>query len=200
VGRQLAGESFVTHKIYCYVDESGQDTHGDLFVVAVVVVAEDKDDLTQVLEMIERETGKGRVKWHKTLYARRLAYMQRILAEPELPGKCNIVLRFNSRDYFHITVETIAAALKAQPIDDYKAIVLIDALPASQATRIGNLLRQAGVPVKKVRGIQDEADAMIRLADALCGFVRAAYEEQPEMLILFERAIRQGLIKDLSQR
>jgi hypothetical protein len=187
------------HKIYCYVDESGQDTRGDLFVVALVVVAEDKERLTETLEMIERETGKGRVKWHKTLYERRLAYIQRVLTEPTVQGKCNFMMRFQSRDYFQVTVQAIMEALKAQPADDYQATVLIDALPASQAVVVGNLLRKAGVPVKKVRGIRDEADAVVRLADALCGFVRAAYEEQPEMLWLFEKAVRQGVIRNLLQ-
>jgi hypothetical protein len=80
-------------------------------------------------------------------------------------------------------------------------VVLIDALPPSQAERIGNLLRQGGVPVKKVRGVRrDENDPFIRLADALCGLVRAAYEEQPEMLVLFEKARQSGIIKDLSQQ
>ena len=31
------------HKLYCYVDESGQDTRGALFVVAAVVAAEDRE-------------------------------------------------------------------------------------------------------------------------------------------------------------
>ena len=191
----------MSQKIYCYVDESGQDTRGDLFVVAVVVVAEEKDDLANTLETIEQETGKGRVKWHKTLYQRRLAYIQRVLAEPELQGNCHFALRFQSRDYFRLTVQAVMAALKAQPIRDYKAVVLIDALPPSQAERIGNLLRQGGVPVKKVRGVRrDENDPFIRLADALCGLVRVAYEEQPEMLAVFEKARQSGVIKDLSQQ
>ena len=98
-----------------------------------------------------------------------------------------------------MTVKTVIKACQTVTVPDYKVTVLIDALPPQQTLVVGNLLRQAGVPVKKVRGVrQDENDALIRLADALCGFVRAAYEEQPEMLILFEKAIRQGFIKNLS--
>ncbi len=37
----------LTHKLFCYVDETGQDTQGRLFVVAVVVTGS------------EREEGKG---------------------------------------------------------------------------------------------------------------------------------------------
>jgi len=189
----------VTHKIYCYVDESGQDTRGDVFVVAVVVVAEDKDVLAKTLEGIERESRKLQRKWHKVTYERRLTYIQRALELPQLHDKCGFALYHQSRNYFDLTVKTIVKACQAITPKDFKATVLIDALPANQTLIVGNLLRQAGVPVKKVRGVrQDENDALIRLADALCGFVRAAYEEQPEMLFLFEKALRQGLIKDLS--
>jgi len=45
-------------KLYCYVDESGQDTRGKLFVVSVVVAAEDRGISLEQLEKIEDETGK----------------------------------------------------------------------------------------------------------------------------------------------
>lgn len=32
-------------KIYCYVDETGQDTEGDLFLVALVVTGQERDVL-----------------------------------------------------------------------------------------------------------------------------------------------------------
>jgi len=32
-------------KLYCYVDETGQDTLGELFIVAVVVSDADRDNL-----------------------------------------------------------------------------------------------------------------------------------------------------------
>ena len=49
-------------KIYCYVDETGQDTLGELFIVSVVVNSADRDALVAVLEKIERTSGKGKVK------------------------------------------------------------------------------------------------------------------------------------------
>lgn len=49
-------------KIFCYVDETGQDNLGEMFVVSVVV-PEDRDKLLEYLEEIEVKTGKGKVKW-----------------------------------------------------------------------------------------------------------------------------------------
>ncbi len=188
----------MTHKVYCYVDESGQDTRGDLFVVAVVIVDDDKDDLAQTLEVIERKSRKLQRKWHKITYDRKITYIQRVLDLPQLREKCHFAIYHQSRNYFDMTVETIVRACQTITFSEYRAIVLIDALPAKQTVSVGNRLRQSGVPVKKVRGVrQDENDPFIRLADALCGLVRAAYDEQPEMLTLYERAVRQGILKHL---
>lgn len=55
-------------RLYCYVDETGQDTRGALFIVAVVIAEEDAEHLRRVCERIERETGK-RAKWIRTRYA-----------------------------------------------------------------------------------------------------------------------------------
>lgn len=49
-------------KFYCFVDESGQDTLGKFFVIAILVVKDSKDDLTISIENIEAETGKKNVK------------------------------------------------------------------------------------------------------------------------------------------
>ncbi len=49
-------------RIDLYVDESGQDTKGKLFVVAVVAV-ENSDEFRQHCESFEKSSGKGKVKW-----------------------------------------------------------------------------------------------------------------------------------------
>jgi hypothetical protein len=41
---------------------------------------------------------------------------------------------------------------------------------------------------------------MIRLADAVCGFVRGAIEGQPVMRALLEQGLRSGVLKDLSNQ
>jgi len=185
-------------KIYCYVDETGQDTRGNLFVVSVVVTDQDRDRAIQLCEEIERETGKGKVKWIKTRYDRRLAYIRRILQEPIFRGRLHFAAYRNTRDYLWLTVVTVAQAIAALGQRMYKATVLIDGLPRSRQRWVGSHLRKMGVRVRKVRGVgKEESDALIRLADALCGFVRAAIEGQEVMRELFERGKREGFLEEL---
>ena len=70
-------------KLYCYVDESGQDTEGRFFLVAVVISGDGRDELQQRLEEIEHRTRKGRAKWHRSGFSRRLDYIRSILELPD---------------------------------------------------------------------------------------------------------------------
>jgi len=75
---------------------------------------------------------------------------------------------------------------------------LIDGLPRAHELQARQHLTRLGVHAKKVRGVKkDENDALIRLADALCGFVRGAIEGQPEMKELFDQAIKSGSVRRL---
>ena len=49
-------------KLYCYVDESGQDPQSEIFIVAVVVTGEQRDKLLQPCEQLEKVSGKRKDK------------------------------------------------------------------------------------------------------------------------------------------
>ena len=47
-------------KLYCYVDETVQDTKGKLFIVSVIVTEGEREQLARQLEEIEKNSGKGK--------------------------------------------------------------------------------------------------------------------------------------------
>jgi len=188
-------------KLYCYVDETGQDTRGKLFVVSVVLTGQERDLAIESCEAIEHETGKGRVKWIKTRYDRRLAYIEDVLREPIFRGKLYFDVFQDAKDYPSLTVRTIVRAILAEVRESYKVTVLVDGLPRSKEREMGRLLRRMGIRTRKVRGVKkEEHDALTRLADAICGFVRAAVEGQREMEKLFKQAVEAGILIDLRQK
>jgi hypothetical protein len=73
-------------KLYVYVDETGQDTLGDLFIVSVVITEGDREALEEQLREIEIHSGKGRRKWMKTRPQQRAAFMREVLKLPMLKG------------------------------------------------------------------------------------------------------------------
>ena len=202
------------NKLYCYADESGQDTQGNLFIVATVITAEEREDLINILELIERDTGKNNLKWHKASHPRRVAYIRRVLNLNILKGKLFYAHYTNhsTRDYLALTARTIGQSIQQfAPATNLsqstninieinakiiEAIVIMDALPDSVIPELRRQVRQYQVFVKKARGLRKEENhAILRLADALCGFIRDAIEGDAALNALLQRATREGKIK-----
>jgi hypothetical protein len=182
-------------KLYCYVDETGLDTEGRLFVVAVVVTGQNKDDLLQLCEDMERDSGKGKFKWGKAAYSLRMAYLRQVLAERRLEGALRYAMFFSTHDYEAATVATIARAISwKRPVEPFTTMVYVDGLSKSKRREYSRALHRLGIPTRQVRGVgRDENNALVRLADAVAGFVRDALDrDTPEVVALFERCKKRG--------
>ncbi len=57
-------------------------------------------------------------------------------------------------------------------------------------------LRKLRVKTQLARGLTDEADEFIRLADTIAGFVRDGIEGNKLMKPLYTQALRKGIIKE----
>ena len=182
-------------KLYCYVDETGQDTEGRLFIVAVVVTAQDRDTLLQLCERFEKVSGKHKDKWGKAKYARRLSYLRLVLADPRFKNTLRYCLFQQTRDYDAAMVAAICEAIFwLKPTSPYTSLVYVDGLRKTKRHEYGRRLRLSGLPVRQVRGVaRDESNALIRLADALAGFVRDALTGEDEAAqALYNRALLSG--------
>lgn len=162
-------------KLFCYVDESGQDTVGSFFIVSVVAIRGARGSLTSDLEAIELATGKKRSKWTHTKAAVRASYIQSVFGKPAFQGSLMYAIYRNTTDYLGCTISTVARAIHlCATMPKYDVTVFVDGLPRSRTRRFGVELRRLGIRTKKVRGVRkEESDALMRLADGLCGFVRA---------------------------
>ena len=164
-------------KLYCYVDETGQDTAGKLYIVSVVIAQKDRDEIEKILEKIEKETGKGKTKWTRSKKEFKVAYLERVLTNKAFRRKIFHSFSKDTRAYRELTLITIASAItNVKEKDDYKASIFIDGLQRTQIFRVGSGLRKIGVQTQKVRGIRDESSAIIRLADTVAGLVREQAE------------------------
>jgi hypothetical protein len=166
-----------TQKSHCYVDETGQDTKGALFLVAVVVVERERSTVIDFLEAVERETAKGTVKWRKARRDARVAYLRRAFAAAPLRGRLFYRAVRGTAAYREQTLITIARAVAAvRSAPQYKAPVFIDGLPRADVRAVVVGLRKRGVATEKVRGLRDEVSALVRLDDAVAGVARDQLE------------------------
>ena len=53
--------------------------------------------------------------------------------------------------------------------------------------------------VKKVRGLRDESDEFIRLADTFAGFIRAHFEGAGYTEVLYQRGVDKGVIIEVRE-
>lgn len=183
-------------KLYCYVDETGQDNLGDMFIVSVVV-PENRDELLKYLSNLEVKTGRGRLKWGRAKIENRLKFLEEIFSQKKYPIRAYYSVYEETKEYKAATILTIAKAIKAIKASEKKLFtILVDGLGEKDQKFYGSELRHLGIHTRKVRGIKkDENDALIRLADSVCGFVRDVREEREEKAVkLYKKAIKDKIV------
>jgi hypothetical protein len=60
-------------------------------------------------------------------------------------------------------------------------------------------LRQLRIRVRKVRGMKDESSPLLRVADAICGFIRD-YMEGQEYTKEFQWAFEKGVLQEIDTK
>jgi hypothetical protein len=184
-------------RIYAYVDESGQDTRGALFVVAVVVVAETRDALRQQLQEIEHASHKQAKKWAKSRPRQREAYIRLLIRNAALAGRIYYSEFRDSRAYVDLMILATAKAVLARAEVPHRATITIDGLGRTERHRFAAGLRKLRIAVRKIRGARDQSEEFIRLADAIAGFVRDGLEGDQTMQPLFENAKQRRIIREV---
>jgi hypothetical protein len=181
-------------KLYCYVDETGQDTSGKFLLVSLALFGAERDDILNVLETIEQKSGKGKVKWIRVKDDVRRAYLDAVLANPSFHGNLMYAVYRDTTAYTQHLAQTVKLAIERVAEPDYKATIIVDGLEGRQKQLFTNLIRSLGVRHKTVRGMRDETDAFIRLADAICGFARAGLHDHIIFAPMLKRAQEREII------
>jgi hypothetical protein len=188
-------------KLYCYVDESGHHNPEEHFTVGIVIADDGRDELAEVLELIERATGKGIRKWSEASPAQRSEYVRAF---------CKLRM-FRRKLYFaeyerldapviEMAARALVDAWRAYGTGEAIGMAYFDGLPDAKVRDVTKILRDSNVPTDKVRTVRkDETDALIRLADAVCGLVRSARAKRRDMRELRDMAIKAGVLTDARQ-
>lgn len=182
-------------KLYVYADESGRGRAP--FIVAIVIVDDQRESLENLCLQIERESRKGFIKWSKANYEYRIAYMRAILSEAGFREMLYFVIFDQVKNYDTATVDALIRAIEQMNISsDQRLAIFVDGLDVTRQREYATQLRQHITASITVRGVpRDASTSLIRLADALAGFVSDAEEENSEEVVtLYERARRHGML------
>lgn len=163
-------------KLYCYVDETGQDTMGNWFLVSIVIIENDKEKFENILEDIETKSGKRKLKWNKTKRNRREAYIREIIKVKQFKHCFYFTIYENTTLFTDLIVYATAKAILDKANQNYQTNIIVDGLYKNLEKQFSTSLRKLKVKVNKVKGARDESSSLIRLADALAGLLRDAAE------------------------
>jgi hypothetical protein len=162
-------------KINVYADETGQDTQGRSFLVAVVIVPAEAVQHFEHCELVsEEESGRSTRKWRSSNKKSRTAYLGCLLKQ-DLRGLRVWIRSYRNRtDYTAMTAETIAHSIQSLIAESgpRKATIMIDGMNDAEIERVRRTLKAASIRYRKIRGPRDEGSPMIRLADSLVGVAR----------------------------
>jgi len=180
-------------RLHVCSDETGQDTSGEFFLVATVIVEGVREELVEWLEECERKIDQPRCT--RAEFERR--YSEAVLTSRRLHGAMFYSTYSATTAYRDCTITSIQRALHViAPDRDYEADIVVDGLNPSDIRRFASELRGRGIPAHRVRGARDEADAMTRLADSLATFARAGSRGHRSAIFdRFERLVHRRAIR-----
>jgi hypothetical protein len=112
-------------KLYCYVDETGQDARSDFFIVVAVVTVGEQEAERIALTRIEHAARTNQLKWHKTEKSRWLKYLKLVL-DQAAGGQVFFGSFPKPLPFFFPTLEVIEAAVKAVAQPPYTTRVFVD--------------------------------------------------------------------------
>jgi len=190
-----------TEKIYCYVDETGQDTGGKLFIVVSIVVMAEKTAVEIFLDACETKSGRYKNKWQKSTRIKRRRYVDIALSPALLREKIFWRMYKKSKNYIELTAEMVADSIntyfKNHGIVSGEANIIIDGLNKKEKVRITQIIRQRRIKINKIRGMRDQSNSLIRLADTVAGMVRDASEGSRDWQPVVEKLKKGGVINEI---
>jgi hypothetical protein len=186
-----------TKKLYCYVDETGQDAGSELFIVVAVVVTSDVNAVRERLQELEKKTNVSSTKWHKSSHKYRIKFMEAFLSQGSEGLHVYFVKARKPVSYHTITLEILQKVLSANSTGITRVIVCIDGLSKTSGKQFTSALRTPMLKIKLTNGVRDESEILIRLADRWAGCLRMALGGNEQCGTLLARAERNGVLTEI---
>ncbi len=187
-----------TQKLYCYVDETGQDAGSNFFVVVSIVNGEDQNKVRGELLRLEAESKVHARKWFNSRSPIKEEFLRITLKEELVKGDIYFEKYQKPVPFFPPLLETVEKAILDKAGDKpYLATVYVDGIDKRKAKEMTGWLRHKGIKLQYVRSARDESEPFIRLADRWAGCIRDALEGKEENLKILIKAQKCDYIKPL---
>ena len=184
-------------KLYCYVDETGQDPRSNFFVVVVVIVVDNQQELEDKLLKLEKTSGFGRKKWKKSRSPERERFLDLVIKNKIALGTTYYGCYKKPVSFFLPLLQTLTKAIITMISEKYNCIIYVDGIDQKKSRELTKALRFKGIKTGQVRSARDESEPLIRLADRWVGCIRASFEGDVESENLVARAMNKNYLKSI---
>lgn len=185
-------------KFCCFADETGQDTHGEFFLVSIVILEQSaRDSLESVIEAIEVKTAKNRLKWGNTDIKVKKEFLQEVLKVRGLKQSLFYSVYKDTKKYNYLTSVTIAKVMEVVAVKDYFVLIVVDGLNKREMERMRVDIKKLGVSYSHIKGLKDEQSVFLRLADTVAGFVRDYLEGDKYAQVFFDDFVKRGFLQEV---
>jgi hypothetical protein len=186
-------------KLYCYVDETGQDDGSKIFIVVAIVSDKDQIRIRRTLEEIEKEAKTRGRKWHKTERSRKLKFLELVVNRKVAKGETFYGCYDKPLPYFLPVLDILEKAIRLKSFHNYKAKIFVDGIDKKKASELTNALRVRKISLEHVRSRRDESEPLIRLADMWAGCLRSAFADKDKTITEFvKQAEKQHCLQNLT--
>lgn len=185
-------------KLYCYVDETGQDAGSNFFVVVSIVNGEDQNQIRNELLRIEELSKVHKRKWFNSRSPAKEEFLQTVIKSRLAKGDLYYGKFKKPLPFFLPLLEIVEKAIKDKAGNKpYIAIVYVDGIDKKKARELTGGLRLKGIKLEYVRSTRDESEPIIRLADRWAGCIRDALEGKEINSKILSKAKKDNYIKEI---
>ena len=185
-------------KLYCYVDETGQDAGSNFFVVVSIVSSDEQNKIRENLMQVEEDSKIHARKWFNSRSPIKEEFLRTLIKQDLGKGDVYYEKFEKPVPFFLPLLETVEKAIKAKAGNEpYIATVYVDGIDKKKAIELTGGLRHKGIKLEYVRSARDESEPMIRLADRWAGCIRDALEGKEANTKILSKAEKEGYIKQL---
>lgn len=188
------------NKIYCYADESGQDTGGKSFFVAVIIIQKDFQEEI-IAKLLEAETisRKRKRKWGEINKEIRTVFLEKLAKIIKNKGHIYYAVFHQTKEFIALTAFTIAQSILIFGAKDTESTIIIDGLKETEKGKILEIIKNFQIHYNKIRGLNDKSDPVLRLADSIAGLVRDVDEKQENAGKLLDSLAQRQIISQIQK-
>ncbi len=180
-----SGQVADLQKLHLFVDETGSVAEGGFFLVAILAVADDLAEVERLFLELEYRSDRRQLKWVRSSQKRKAKFLEGL--QPILQRLHRAAWRTHASGGGNLVEMTVSAVVDSALLDPGCVFtVKVDGLNDVSLQLVRRAFRAQRLHLRKATGGRDESEPLLRLADALAGFLGDVHKGKPYAVASWE--------------